>query len=146
MKKIFIGYDHGGYDLAQKVKKFLAKKNYEIIDLGCEEPKSCDFPIYGKFVAENITKNPNSLGIVICGSGVGISIAANRVLGAHAVLANTIEIARLGREHNDANILALGGRTKFFDPWEKILETFLNTKKLDNERYTRRRNLLDNLN
>ncbi|MBT3348745.1 RpiB/LacA/LacB family sugar-phosphate isomerase [bacterium] len=144
--KIFLGSDHGGFELKRELEKFLAEKfpEFEIFDLGCDSAESCDYPQFGRAVAEEVLKNENSRGIVICGSGVGISIAANRVAGARAVLANSVELSNLGRQHNDANILALGGRTKFYDPWQKIVETFLTTDVDPAERHARRRDQLDN--
>jgi len=148
MEKIFIGADHGGFFLKEEIKKFLTEKfaDKKIFDVGCENAESCDFPKFARAVAEKILTKKNSRGILICGSGVGISIAANRIAGVHAVLANSAELARLGRQHNDANILVLGGRTKFFDPWPKIVEIFLTTEKLLAEKYARRRQILDEKN
>jgi ribose 5-phosphate isomerase B len=94
-------------------------------------------------VALAVTGDPESLGIVICGSGVGISIAVNRFEGARAVLANSTELARLGREHNGANVLAMGERTQFIDEPLEILETFLSTDVDRGERHVRRREQLD---
>ena len=145
MQKIFFGSDHGGYELKNKIKNFIQESyadKYEMIELGCDSSDSCDYPIFGKAVAEAVAKDPNHLGIVICGSGVGISIAANRVPGARTVLANSVELARLGRQHNGANILAMGERTQFIDSWEKIVETFLETEVDRSERHERRRGLL----
>ena len=144
MQKIIFGSDHGGYHLKEKIKKFLNKKgDYEILDVGCDSEDSCDYPIFGGNVADAVVNTPGSFGVVFCGSGVGISMAANKVPGARAVLANSVEIAQLGREHNGANILAMGERTRFYDPPEKIVETFLSTPVDESERHQRRREILN---
>ena len=142
MKKIYIGSDHGGFLLKQKVKAHLSSK-YDIEDVGCNSDESCDYPIFGVKVGQAVIANPDSLGIVICGSGVGISIAANRVKSVRCVLANSTELARLGREHNGANVLAMGERTPFIDEPLEIVDTFLNTAVDEHERHERRRKLLD---
>lgn len=139
MTKIYLGSDHGGYNFKQTVREFLEEKKYEVEDLGCNSADSCDYPEFGKLVAEKVVVDKGSLGIVICGSGIGISIAANRVLGARAALANSVELAELGRQHNAANILALGARTQFMDDPLDIVEKFLNTEVDDGERHERRR-------
>lgn len=142
MKTIYLGSDHGGYKFKQTVREHLESKNYQVEDLGCDSDESCDYPTFGKAVAEAVVGNGGSLGIVICGSGLGISMAANRVAGARAAVANSIELAELGRQHNGANILALGARTQFMDDPIDIVETFLNTAVDGSERHERRRDLL----
>lgn len=144
MKTIYLGSDHGGFQLKEKIKTYLEKKEYKINDLGCNSEKSCDYPVFGLSVASQVVSDPNGVGIVICGSGIGISIASNKVKGARAALCNTIELAELARKHNDANILAIGGRTQFFDDIFEIINTFLNTEADISERHIRRRKLLDN--
>ena len=145
--KIYLGYDHGGYDLAQEVKQFLAKSfpEYELEDVGCPSSESCDHAEFGSAVAKNVVETTDSRGIVICGSGVGISIAANRIRGARCVLANSVELATLSRQHNDANIIAMGGRTQFVNPWKEILTAFFLTDADSSERHVRRRGQLDAL-
>ena len=147
MPKLWIASDHGGWELKEKVKQFSAENcpQWSIQDLGTDSGESCDFPAFGAAVAQRVAADPEDRGIVICGSGVGISIAVNRIRGAHAVLANSLELVQLGREHNNANVLALGGRTKFFDPWEQLVTAFLQTPALTEERYQKRRAQLDQL-
>lgn len=142
MTKIYLGSDHGGYKLKQTVMEYLEERDYEVEDLGCNSEDSCDYPEFGKLVAENVVKDAGSLGVVICGSGVGISIAANRVAGARAVLANSTELAELGRQHNGANVLSLGARTQFMDDPIDIVETFLKTEVDESDRHERRRTQL----
>ena len=141
--KIFLGSDHGGFELKKKVAEYLKSKKYEIEDMGCEDAESCDYPIFGKKVAEKVVKTKGSRGIVMCGSGVGISMAANKVHGARCVMANSVELATLGRAHNGANILAMGERTKFVDEPLKIVEAFLKTEEDRSERHVRRRGELN---
>ncbi|MCF7847189.1 MAG: RpiB/LacA/LacB family sugar-phosphate isomerase [Candidatus Gracilibacteria bacterium] len=143
--KLYLGSDHGGFELKAQVREFLQQKfpDVEIEDVGCDSSDSCDYPQFGKKVAEKVVSTPGSRGIIACGSGIGISIAANRVSGARAVLANSLELTQLGRQHNDANILAIGGRTKFYDPWEEIVTTFLTEETDMAERHARRREQLD---
>ncbi len=145
MKKIFLGSDHGGYELKQKVRDHLLMQDYEVIDEGCDSPESCDYPEFGAKVGKEVMAHEGSLGIVICGSGIGISIAANKVRGIRCALANSTELARLGREHNGANILAMGERTQFIDDPMEIVDTFLNTKVDIGERHERRRGILDKI-
>ncbi|NCP67734.1 RpiB/LacA/LacB family sugar-phosphate isomerase [Candidatus Peregrinibacteria bacterium] len=142
MTKIYLGSDHGGYKLKQTVREFLEEKNYTVEDLGCDGEDSCDYPEFGKEVAEKVVQNEGSLGIILCGSGIGISIAANRVSGARCALANSTELAELGRQHNGANILAIGARTQFMDDPLDIVETFLNTEVDMSDRHQRRRDQL----
>ena len=106
--KIFLGSDHGGYELKNRVRTFLEDAGYQTEDVGCDGTDSCDYPIFGKALGQAVVADSKSLGIAICGSGIGISIAANRIEGARAALCNSVELACLAREHNGANILAMG--------------------------------------
>ncbi len=139
MTKIYLGSDHGGYLLKQTVREFLEYNGHTVEDLGCDSEDSCDYPEFGRAVAEKVVSDNGSLGIVLCGSGIGISIAANRISGARAALANSIELAQLGREHNAANVLALGARTQFMDDTIDIVKAFVNTPIDEGERHERRR-------
>ncbi len=145
MMKIYLGSDHGGWELKQEVKAHLAENfsKMEIFDLGCDSNESCDYPQFGFTVATEVIKDSDSLGIVICGSGVGIGISANKVKGARCVTANSIELATLGRQHNGAQILSMGGRTHFVDPWQEIVKAFLTTEVDLAERHVKRRAQLD---
>ncbi len=143
--KIYIGSDHGGFVLKEKINDYLLKKGYEVEDVGCKSTESCDYPFFGAQVAKNVVKDDvSALGIAICGSGLGISMAANKVKGARAAHVNSVELAELARKHNGANILAMGERTKFYDPWQKIVDTFLNTAP-EEGRHERRRDQLDEM-
>ncbi len=141
--KVFLGSDHGGFELKRRVIEYLKSQGYDTEDLGCVDTGSCDYPVYGRKVAKMVVKNLGSRGIIICGSGIGISIAANKVKGARCVMANSIELAHLGRSHNGANILAMGERTKFIDAPIKIVEEFLKVEEDKAERHKKRREQLD---
>lgn len=144
--KIFLGSDHGGYELKQRVVEYLNEQGgFEITDVGCGGTDSCDYPEFGVSVARQVVANEGSLGIVCCGSGLGISMAANKVKGARAALCNSLELAVLARQHNGANILAMGGRTEFIDDPIEIVEMFLHTQPDTAERHVRRRDALNSL-
>lgn len=109
--KIALGADHGGFELKEKIKKhLLAKENIEVMDMGTNNTDSVDYPKYGHAVAKVVTDKEVDLGILICGTGIGISIAANKIPGVRAALCTNTTMAKLTRQHNDANILALGAR------------------------------------
>ncbi len=142
--KIYLGSDHGGFILKQKINDYLIEKGHDVQDVGCKSEESCDYPFFGAEVAKNVVADKGSLGVSICGSGLGISMAANKVKGARAAHVNSVELAELARRHNGANILSLGERTKFYDPWEKIVDMFLETTP-EGDRHVRRRQQLDKL-
>ncbi len=108
--KIAVGCDHGGVDLKMAVVKVLQKWGHEVLDFGTNDHESVDYPVYGRRVAEAVVAGEADRGIVICGTGIGISIAANKVKGARCALCHDEFTARLTRQHNDANIMAMGGR------------------------------------
>ena len=125
--KIGLGCDHGGYELKEKVKSHLEKKGYEVLDLGCHSTESVNYPVYGKAVGEAVAKKEADYGVVICGTGIGISIAANKVKGVRAALCMNTTMARLTREHNDANVLAFGARMVGDVLALEMVDTFLTT-------------------
>ncbi|MDC7955790.1 ribose 5-phosphate isomerase B [Fusobacterium simiae] len=109
--KIALGADHGGYELKEKIKQHLAKKDgIEVIDFGTNSTESVDYPKYGHLVAKSVVEKKVDFGILVCGTGIGISIAANKIKGIRAANCTNTTMARLARQHNDANILALGAR------------------------------------
>ncbi|MBQ3437788.1 MAG: ribose 5-phosphate isomerase B [Fusobacterium sp.] len=108
--KIALGADHGGFELKEKIKEHLIKKNIEVSDMGTHSLDSVDYPEYGQLVANAVANKTVDFGIVVCGTGIGISIAANKVKGIRAALCTNTTMAKLTRQHNDANILALGAR------------------------------------
>ena len=137
-KTIAIGSDHGGFTLKQEIVKYLTKKNIDFEDFGCYSEKSCDYTEYGRAVAEAVAAGKYEKGILICGTGIGISITANKVRGIRCALCSDCFSAEATREHNDANILALGGRVVGSGLALKIVDTFLNTPFSNEERHIRR--------
>ena len=127
MNKIAIGCDHAAFEEKENIKTYLVNKGYEVFDVGTNSNKSVDYPEFGHKVACMVTESAVDKGIVICGSGIGISIAANKVKGARAALCTTCKHAEMSRKHNDANILALGARMTDYDLLEKIVDVWLNT-------------------
>ena len=126
-KKVCIASDHAGFDLKEKIKDFLINKYVSIIDLGPFENKSVDYPDYGVKLAMALKYDTAARGIAICGSGIGISIAVNRFSWVRAALVNTAEAASLSRQHNDANVLALGERLIDWPLALKCIKAFLDT-------------------
>ena len=124
---IIIGSDHAGFDLKERVKEWLEERGFSVEDVGSSSPEQVDYPDYAHKVAEAVGSGRRARGIVICGTGIGVSIAANRHKGVRAAVVCSEDTARLAREHNDANVLALGGRT--LDPAlaERILDVWLET-------------------
>src|SRR3989339_2034460 len=108
MENIAIGSDHGGFSLKEKLKAYLEKKGYAVKDAGCFSEESCDYPAYAYAVAKEVSSGRCSKGILICKSGIGNSIVANKVKGERAALCYNLKEARLSRQHNDANVLVLG--------------------------------------
>ncbi len=105
--RIVMGSDHGGFSVKEIIRKHLESTGYVVCDLGTSSEESVDYPDYGKAVGEQVVSKQADLGIAVCGTGIGISIAANKVPGIRAALAHDVNTARLAREHNDANVLAL---------------------------------------
>ncbi len=143
MKKVAIACDHGGFKLKNEILKHLEKKNYEIINLGTDSEESVDYPDYGRRCAETVARGEADTGIVVCGTGIGISIAANKVKGIRCGLCTSREMAELTRLHNDANVLALGGRILRVEEALEIVDVFLNTE-FEGGRHQRRVDALDN--
>jgi len=141
--KIAIGSDHGGFDLKERIISYLKEKGYEVDDKGCYDKNSCDYPIYGRSVAKSVASGEADMGIVICTTGIGISMVANKVKGARAALCTNGLMAKMTRLHNDANILALGANIVGPGLAEEMVDIFLETPFSGEEKHTRRINLLD---
>lgn len=135
---IAIGCDHGGYELKQEIMQHLKEQGVEYMDLGCDSLESTDYPIYAKRVAKAIISGECDKGILICGTGIGISITANKFKGIRAALCTDCFSAEATRQHNDANVLALGGRVVGAGVALKIVDTFLNTPFSGDVRHCRR--------
>ncbi len=128
MKKFYIATDHAGYALKAYVKDFVTSLGHEIIDLGPDSSDRVDYPDYAKKCAHAVLADEGSFGILICGTGIGISIAANKVPGIRAALCHDTYTAKLTRQHNDANILCFGERVVGKGVIEDMIETFANTE------------------
>ena len=135
---IAIGSDHGGFPLKQAIIKHLEERGETFQDFGTYTEESCDFPIYAKKVADAVASGEAEKGILICGTGIGISITANKVPGIRAALCGDCFSAEATRLHNDANILALGARVVGEGLALKIVDTFLDTPFSQDERHIRR--------
>lgn len=140
MTKVIIGSDHGGYALKEFVKKVLTAMDYEVIDAGPEAPESCDYPVYAFKVAEQV--DDDTPGILVCGTGLGMSMAANKVKGIRAAVCTNEYMARMSRAHNNANILCLGERVTGPGLAEDIVKTFMTTE-FEGDRHLRRISLFD---
>ena len=125
--KIFIGSDHAGFSYKERIKEILTQEGYEVIDKGCYEEKSVHYPIYAEAVCREVLSNPDSTGILICGSGIGMSIAANKYRGIRCALCTNEYMAEMSRRHNNANILAIGSRVIGIDLAISIVKRFLNS-------------------
>ena len=135
---IALGCDHGGYELKQEIIKYLEENNLPFKDFGCYDNSSVDYPIYARKVTDAITHGECDKGILICGTGIGISIAANKVPGIRAALCTDCFCAEATRLHNDANILCMGGRVVGPGLAVKITDTFLNTPFSNDERHIKK--------
>lgn len=139
--KIAIGCDHVGYALKLHIIQYLQEKGYEIIDCGTDSAERCDYPVYGQQVALKVKKGDANLGILICGTGVGISIAANKVAGIRAVVCSDPYTAGLSRMHNNTNVLAFGARVVGEAVAEQLVDEFLNAH-YEGGRHQKRINML----
>ena len=135
--KIAIGNDHAGVEFKNKIMQELRSKGYEIVNVGTDTLDSVDYPDFAKEVSEKVLKGEVDFGILICGTGIGISIAANRIKGIRAALCHNEYTAKLARLHNDANIIALGSRVLGTDLGLACIETFVNTE-FEGGRHARR--------
>ncbi len=127
-KTIVLAADHAGYELKDLLKEDVIALGYDVLDLGTNSPDRVDYPDFGAALAKAIQNGEADTGILVCGSGIGISIAANRHRGIRAALCHDETLARLAREHNDANVLVLGSRTTGIEVAKASLNTFLNTE------------------
>lgn len=141
---IAIASDHGGFALKEEIKDFLRTRGVKFVDLGTNNEDSVDYPIYGKACAEAVASGKADRGIVCCGTGIGISIAANKVKGIRCGLCTSVEMAELTRKHNDANMLALGGRTTDTELALEITAKWLDTE-FEGGRHKRRTDMLDEM-
>lgn len=142
--KIGIGNDHAATDMKNEIKKFLEESGYEVVNYGTDEHKSTDYPIYGEKVALAVKNKEVEYGILICGTGIGISLAANKVYGIRAAAVSEPVSARLAKEHNNCNIIAFGERIVGIEEAKEIVNAFLNASFLGG-RHEKRVSLIDEI-
>jgi len=138
---IAIGCDHGAFELKLEIIKHLQNRGVEVKDMGCNDTNSCDYPIYAKAVADEVASGNAELGILVCGTGIGMSMAANKVEGIRAALCADCFSAQATREHNNANILCMGARTTGVGLALMIVDRFVDTPFSNDERHIRRINM-----
>ena len=138
MHKIIIASDHGGFGLKTRIIEHLKTKGYDITDYGCYSTESCDYPVFAKKVAVEVSNSNDIKGILVCGTGIGMSMAANKEKGIRAALCHDTFSAKATREHNDANILCMGARVVGPGLALMIVDTFLDTPFSNDERHIRR--------
>ena len=137
IKRVFIASDHAGFALKQKISKFLTNKGINILDLGSKNSSSVDYPDFAHLLAKKIKTQNNCMGILICGSGIGMTMAANRHKNIRAALCHSVKSAKLSRMHNNANVIALGSRLTKKDVALKCINAFLKTN-FDGGRHLKR--------
>ena len=142
--KLAVGADHGGYHLKTFILKYLTEQGHECVDYGCDSPERCDYPVYGERVARAVASGECELGVLICGTGIGISLAANRVPGIRAAVCSEPYSAQLTREHNNANIICFGARVVGEGTAMTIVDAFLSAK-FQGGRHAERVAMLDNI-
>ncbi|MBQ0004943.1 MAG: ribose 5-phosphate isomerase B [Clostridiales bacterium] len=140
--KIVMGCDHAGFPLKEEVKQKLLGEGHEIVDVGTYSAESVDYPIYGRAVGEAVANGEAERGIVICGSGIGISIACNKVKGIRCALCTSVEMAEMCRRHNDANVIAMGARMIEKDLAFAMVDTWLETE-FEGGKHLRRINMIE---
>lgn|SRR5574344_493831 len=141
--KIIIASDHHGVERKEKIKKYLSKKGYDVIDYGTNSSEIIDYPIFAFKVAKSIQQKEAELGILLCGTGIGMSMAANKVKGIRCAKIDNVNDAKLAKEHNNANVLAMSSTISMFLV-KDMLDAFLKTNPNPLERYQRRNDMLDN--
>lgn len=139
-----IGSDHGGYLLKEALKRHLLESGYDIVDYGTHNQEACDYPTYAKKVAEAVAGGKHSLGILVCGTGIGVSIAANKIPGIRAAAVSDHYSAKYTRLHNNANILCLGARVIGEGLAFELADVFLNTP-FDGGRHTKRLDMISDI-
>lgn len=141
---VAIAGDHGGFALKQRIREHLIERGIKIADLGTDSEESADYPEFGKACAQAVASGKADRGIVICGTGIGISIAANRIRGIRCGLCTSVEMAELSRKHNNANMLAMGGRITSVEDAIRITDAWLDTE-FEGGRHSRRVDMLDSI-
>jgi len=139
--KISMGCDHGGYALKEHIKKYLIDQGHEVVDCGCDSLDSCDYPVYGAAAARAVAEGSCERGIVICTTGIGISITANKIRGIRCALCSEPLSAEMTRRHNNANMLSMGAGMIGSNMAQRIVDAFLTTE-FEGGRHQRRVDLI----
>ena len=142
--KIVVGCDHAAYELKEAIKKKLTAEGHEVIDVGCDSTESVDYPKYGHAVGRKVASGEAGRGIAVCGSGIGISIACNKVPGIRAALCTSAEMAEMSRRHNNANVLCMGARMISQELAFDIIDKWMTTG-FEGGKHERRINELEDL-
>jgi ribose 5-phosphate isomerase B len=141
-EKILIASDHGGFELKEKISEYLKEKDFEVIDLGTNSTSSCDYPVFAKKLSKAILDNVAKQGILICGTGLGMQITANRFKGIRAVCVSDTFSAKMSKEHNNSNVLCLGARVLGTGLAKEIVNCWLNST-FQGERHQKRIDMID---
>ena len=144
MQKIIIASDHGGYDLKLELIEYLKEKRFDVVDIGTKDKKSCNYPTYAKKLCTEILNGNFERGILVCGTGLGMQISANRFKGIRAVCVSDTFSAKMSKAHNNSNVLCLGGRVLGVGLAKEILDTWLSTE-FESGRHQQRIDLIDEL-
>jgi ribose 5-phosphate isomerase B len=142
--KIALASDHGGFSLKEEIEKHLIQRGFEVLDLGTHSEESVDYPVFGKRIGDAVMAGEADCGVAFCGTGVGISIACNKVKGIRCAVATNCFMAEMAKKHNNANILALGGRILAPAEAKEIVNTWLDSS-FEGDRHARRVRLLDEM-
>lgn len=141
--KVSIGCDHGAYELKEILKEYLTGEGYEIVDCGTNSLDSCDYPVYARAAAEKVANGECEKGIVLCTTGIGVSIVANKVKGIRAALCHNEYTATMTRLHNDTNVIAMGAKCVEPELAKKMVDIFLSTEFSGEEKHIRRINMIE---
>lgn len=143
--RIALGCDHGGYELKGHIMKHLAARGIDCVDCGCDSPDRADYPVYGEKAARVVASGECDLGILTCGTGCGISLAANRVKGIRCCNCSESVTARLSREHNNCNMLAIGGRIVGVETALAMVDAFVDARFESGGRHEQRVNMIEGI-
>jgi ribose 5-phosphate isomerase B len=135
---LYIGSDHAGYSMKNSLKEYLMGEGHDVVDVGTFSEDSVDYPDIAREVSEKVLENPGAFGVLVCGTGIGMQMTANKLKGIRATVATNENMAEMSRKHNDANVITLGGRTTDLELAKKIVDKFLATEFENEERHVRR--------
>lgn len=144
VKTVILGADHGGYELKEQIKSHLCERGFSVLDVGTYSAESCDYPIFASRLCRGILEGKAELGILVCGTGVGMSIAANKHRGIRACCCSDLFSAEMTRRHNNSNVLCLGGRVVDTETGLALADKFIDTE-FEGERHQRRLDLIEKI-